>query len=475
MIRGIRKSVLWGLGLALAALAASALLTFRNIEAIARKEALIVHTHQVLDGLNLTLSIVKDAETGMRGFLLTGEERYLEPYDRASAGIEEQLSIVNALVIDSPSQAKRLQSLQAKVEARLAFLAQGIAARRGDGAAAGQEHVRQGLGKRAMDEIRVDVAEMIAVEQALLERRAADAQTIYGTAYATMFVTTAVGVLLVSGVLALALRETAEQATQAEELEQRVRQRTVELNEANDALNVSNRELEQFASVASHDLQEPLRKIEAFGDRLKTRSAEQLDERGHDYLARMLQSALRMRTLINDLLTFSRVTSKTQPMQPISLKEIAEAVAGDLEGRLQQEGGQILIGELPAIQGDPLQMRQLLQNLIGNGLKFHRPGVAPVVRVAARMLQNGANNPVCELTIADNGIGFEEIYLDRIFDVFQRLHGRSEYEGTGMGLAICRKIVERHGGEITATSKPNEGARFFVTLPAKQRDKESHA
>jgi light-regulated signal transduction histidine kinase (bacteriophytochrome) len=224
--------------------------------------------------------------------------------------------------------------------------------------------------------------------------------------------------------------------------------------------------------VASHDLQEPLRKIEAFGDRLQTRSSGGLDEQGRDYLQRMLQSASRMRTLINDLLTFSRVTTKAQPVAQISLSQTAQEVASDLEGRLQQSGGRIEIGDLPQIEADPLQMRQLLQNLMGNGLKFRRPGVAPVVKVAARVTRNGDQH-ACELTVEDNGIGFEEVYLDRIFNVFQRLHGRNEYEGTGMGLAICRKIAERHGGSITAKSQPNMGARFIVTLPMQQPKRES--
>jgi signal transduction histidine kinase len=132
---------------------------------------------------------------------------------------------------------------------------------------------------------------------------------------------------------------------------------------------------------------------------------------------------------------------------------------------LQQEGGRVEIGDLPTIDADPLQMRQLLQNLIGNGLKFRRPDVPPVVRVAAEIIRSTDRGPDCRLTVADNGIGFEEVYLDRIFNVFQRLHGRNEYEGTGMGLAIARRIVERHGGTITARSAPGEGATFIVTLP----------
>jgi signal transduction histidine kinase/CheY-like chemotaxis protein len=228
----------------------------------------------------------------------------------------------------------------------------------------------------------------------------------------------------------------------------------------------SNAELEQFAYVASHDLQEPLRKIQAFGDRLRDKHRDQLGEQGRDYVDRMLASAGRMRRLIDDLLTFSRVTTQARPFEPVDLGELVRQVVSDLEARLQQTGGRVEVGELPIVFGDPTQLRQLFQNLIGNGLKYHRPGVPPEVRVTGRVLAEGGD-PVCEVTVADNGIGFDEKYLDRIFQVFQRLHSRDEYEGTGIGLAICKKIVERHGGTITARSEPGQGATFVVTLPVK--------
>lgn len=236
----------------------------------------------------------------------------------------------------------------------------------------------------------------------------------------------------------------------------------------------SNAELEQFAFVASHDLQEPLRKIQAFGDRLKTKCAAVNLEEGRDYLERMQSAAARMQTLIYDLLTFSRVISRTEPFGPVDLQTVAREVIGDLEVRIEKTGGRVEVGDLPTIEADALQMRQLLLNLIGNALKFHAPGTAPVVRVQGRLItpaaskgEPGAEVQFCELTVADNGIGFDEKYLDRIFAVFQRLHGRQEYEGTGIGLAVCRRIVDRHGGTITARSKPGEGATFILTLPAK--------
>jgi two-component system sensor kinase FixL len=245
----------------------------------------------------------------------------------------------------------------------------------------------------------------------------------------------------------------------------------------------SNGELEQFAFVASHDLQEPLRKIQAFGDRLKVKcDGAQLQE-GRDYLDRMQNAAARMQTLINDLLTFSRVISAKQPFVPVDLQAVTGEVLADLEVRIEKTGGVVNVGKLPTIDADPTQMRQLLQNLIGNALKFQPAGAAPRVDVEAQLvtrdqIQGEANFPnpppsprlddkFCVLTVKDNGIGFDEQYLEKIFAVFQRLHGRSEYEGTGVGLAVCRRITDRHGGLITAQSKTGAGAKFIVILPAR--------
>jgi PAS domain S-box-containing protein len=256
--------------------------------------------------------------------------------------------------------------------------------------------------------------------------------------------------------------------TDRKEAEEALRASEEQLKALAQRLQRSNRELEQFASVAAHDLQEPLRKIEAFGDRLRAKCGDQLDEQGKDYLERMQGSAARMRRLINDLLAFSRVTTKAKPFEPVDLSEIAQETLADLEGSIQQTKGHVEIDELPSLEADPLQMHQLLQNLIGNALKFHKPDEPPVVKVTSRPVQEPGCSQLWEITVQDNGIGFEEQYLDRIFQVFQRLHGRQEYEGTGIGLAICHKIVERHGGSITARSQPGHGTTFIVRLPVEQ-------
>jgi PAS domain S-box-containing protein len=242
--------------------------------------------------------------------------------------------------------------------------------------------------------------------------------------------------------------------------EEKLRQFTVQLER-------SNRELQDFAYVASHDLQEPLRKIVVFGERLKEKYSEAMGAEALDYLDRMQKAAARMQTLISDLLTFSRVTTKAQPFKPVNLAEVAAAVVDDLEGRIELVKGRVEVGPLPVIDGEALQMRQLLQNLIGNALKFRRPEEPPMVKVEAEIIPapDVPGKKLCRLTVADNCIGFDEKYLDRIFNVFQRLHTRNEYEGTGMGLAIVRKIALYHGGDVTARSKPGQGSTFILTLP----------
>jgi PAS domain S-box-containing protein len=254
-----------------------------------------------------------------------------------------------------------------------------------------------------------------------------------------------------------------DQRRHAELLERLILERTIELKR-------SNLELEQFASIASHDLQEPLRKIEAFGARLQSKCSSMLSEQGTEYLDRIIKSATRMRILINNLLAYSRVTLEKQPVVEVDLNAVATEVLSDLDELIRQSGGCVQLGLLPTIQADPSQMRQLFQNLIANALKFHRPGVPPLVDVTAKKL-TARNDDMWasdlaqhEIAISDNGIGFDEDNLERIFQAFQRLHGPGEYEGTGMGLAICRQIVSRHHGQITAHSQPGKGTTFLITL-----------
>jgi PAS domain S-box-containing protein len=234
-----------------------------------------------------------------------------------------------------------------------------------------------------------------------------------------------------------------------------------ELAEYNRQLKALNQELQDFAFVASHDLNEPLRKIRAFGDMVTQRLADFKDETSKDYLNRMRTAAARMQTLLNSLLSYSRVTTKAKPMKKTDLRRSVKEALSNLEISIGEKNADVEIGDLPTIKADVVQMTQLFQNLIGNALKFHREGEAPHVKIHSKEVGDAY-----EIYVEDNGIGFDEKYLDKIFLPFQRLHGRSsEYEGVGMGLAICRKVVDRHNGAITARSEPGKGSTFIVTLP----------
>lgn len=243
---------------------------------------------------------------------------------------------------------------------------------------------------------------------------------------------------------------------------------------ANKELKKKNVDLEQFAYVASHDLQEPLRKIQSFSQLLISRFANELPGQAQDYLGRMDKAATRMRTLVTDLLTFSRVSTRSKPFIEIDLEREIHDVISDLEIRIKETGGEIRINDLPRVQADPSQIRQLFLNIIGNGLKFHRQEVSPVINITSRLFNKRDSGlsyrdiNMVELTITDNGIGFDNKYAERIFEPFQRLHGVNEYDGSGIGLAICKKIVDRHQGKLSAHSTPGEGSSFIIELPLQQ-------
>lgn len=264
------------------------------------------------------------------------------------------------------------------------------------------------------------------------------------------------GIFVVAFIIDISLRKKQEDL---------IKKSIIELKHYSDELKSSNAELENFAYISSHDLQEPLRKIQSFGDRIRSTERDKLDEKSRDYLDRILNAAQRMQVLINDLLAFSRLTSKAQQYEKVDLNQVLNEVISDLEIAIEKSGAKIEADSLPVIEAEPTQMRQLFQNLIANAIKFREENLSPVVKIRSeknRILSNDKVNYI-DLYFEDNGIGFDEKYTDRIFNIFQRLDGQ-KYEGTGIGLAVCRKIANRHGGDIIAKSKPGEGSTFIVTL-----------
>ena len=262
--------------------------------------------------------------------------------------------------------------------------------------------------------------------------------------------------------------------TAQKKTQQQLRENNLQLEEINRALELSNHDLQQFASIASHDLQEPLRKIHIFSNLLKANSSV-LSQDLQTYLQKIIDSSVRMRTLIIDILNYSKLSANDHVMDCIDLKEIVNELLEDFELIIQEKKARVAVGNLPCIDANKGQIRQVFQNIISNALKFAIADVAPVIEIKSRRVSEktfnsieDADGPYWLISIRDNGIGFDEKYVQNIFSLFERLNSKDKYEGTGIGLAIAKKIIEKHNGIITAVSKPGEGAEFQMILPVTQ-------
>lgn len=496
-----QKKILLAFVVSLVVLIANAWVSYRAITVLIENNRSVMGTYEVLNNLLSLRTALTDGETAQRGFIITGLDQYLSPYRTASQRFEQNLGQLIPLIGRNQVQKRRLDEIRQLSIDKFAEMQQTIELRQKGDQKSALDIISTDRGRSLMVRLRELIRDIEAEERNLLAQRQAEQNAGGRRALLTLGIANVLALFFVAlalyfNKLELETRHDAQLSLEAanQELGERVRQRTSELvakNEElgaqiaerrqaeakllqlNEELQRSNRELQDFAFVASHDLQEPLRKIQAFGDLLKIEFRENLGAEGRDFVDRMQNAAKRMDVLISDLLEYSRVSTRAQPFRKTDLGVIAQDVLSDLETRIKKSGGQVSIGPLPELEADPMQMRQLLQNLLANALKFHRPELPPIIRVESSLRENGtngaaSNGKIWELRIADNGIGFEEKYLDRIFTPFQRLHARADYEGTGMGLAVVRKIIERHGGTITARSKPGEGSTFILTLPAEQ-------
>jgi signal transduction histidine kinase len=480
IISKLPNSVWWmALAAAITFFVVSAILVYRSIDVITKNNININNTL-------LTINLIKDlgrelvaAESGQRGYLLTEDPDHLGPYHKTLHGVDDLLKRLEDATEHLPIQKSRFESLKVQVLNKIAELQRIVVLTDRERIRTATREVKKDQEIELMRRISELLNEMEDEEFALLEKNTEVA------AQNRLFILTAllfgngIGLLLSLGIFYIWYRNSirfAELNTALSkvnaELEEKVDVRTQALFQYSEELQRSNRELEEFAFVASHDLQEPLRKIRAFGDRLQQRYSSELGEVGSDYVMRMQAASERMSVLIDNLLSFSRVTTKQRSFASVDLSNIIHRVMDDLEYAVEESGAKLHIDPLPVIDADESQIAQVFMNLISNSLKFHLPDHRPFITVTS---ETNLASPLidderlwCRLRFADQGIGFEPQYAERVFSLFQRLHGRDEYSGTGIGLALCRKIIERHGGIISAQSEPGEGAVFTIFLPMTQ-------
>ncbi len=474
-----KANVVWALfiSIVLCIIVGNAFLAINTIQGLSRTQQSLDNTNMLSTAIEqLHLSVVQ-AESGQRGYLLTQADDYLVPYYDAIAQIESQTSHVSDLHSEIDGQAQRIAQLLLLVEAKIVELKKTVKLALNDKEQRALLILNSHEGRDLYREIRERVNDIQERELLFKVSHFSKLAQIKKEAKITFGITAVTSALLILGMFLLArlnLKNAAvyraELEMQNETLASKVTERTQELTLYSDELSRSNRELEEFAFVASHDLQEPLRKIQAFSDRLESMFKDELGEKGTDYIARMKNAAQRMSNLINDLLEFSRVTTRGKDFTDTDLNSILNDIKSDLEIAINECNAQIVTANMPVIQADPSQMHQLFLNLISNAVKFRAPNVDPVINIDFERVSEFSEDHNSEIswhviTVRDNGIGFSDEYADKIFVPFQRLHGRSQYKGTGIGLSVCRRIVERHGGSIAAISTLGEGATFIIKLP----------
>lgn len=445
-------------------------------------EARLFTTNRVINAVNRLHVAVLRIESGQRGFMLTDDEKYLADYTETLGLINEVMDEVevSSFSSDIKVQTGRIEQLLLLTKAKVNEVVEVVELVKAGKEQEAFELVKSDKGIMLYKRFETLFSEIDSSERNMQGTHLANLMSLRRDSVNTLIISSVTTLLLIITVfLLLKINSREHEKYQAdlesvnEDLETKIAERTQELSVFSEELARSNRELEDFAFVASHDLQEPLRKIRAFGNRLESGYNDVIDERGKDYLARMLNAAERMSMLISDLLAFSRVSTRGKEFGEVDLNRAINSVIDDLEIAIDEKSAEINVSDMPVIRGDKSQLEQLFLNLISNALKFQSEGVKPIVsiNVTNALPEDTSDILISEeyewikITVTDNGIGFEQSFAEKIFAPFQRLHGRSEYKGTGIGLAVCRRIVERHNGQINAISKPGEGATFSIILP----------
>jgi signal transduction histidine kinase len=429
------------------------------------------HAIEVSRRLETIIKQLKDAESAVRGFNLTGDSSLLGPgMNERISRIDEEYNALRQITAENARQQRHLDTLKQLLDIKYPLL---LKAALLDTPKAEKLKVREG--EVSMDKIEQKVEDMMHIEDAQTHEKAELLRFFSALWVPVIFISSLVAILI--GIYSY-ITLTKEFKLQLH-IEAKLKSYQRDLQQNITLLNKSNQELEQFAYVASHDLQEPLRKISTFSDRLQMKYRDQLPADATQLIDRMVVAVARMRVLINDLLIFSRAGRiAPESITPVDMNMLLQNVLSDLEVGLQEKNAVVHVAQLPVIEGNVTNFQQLFQNLLTNAIKFSNPDRQLEINITYQVLKGKELNVVkenrwdeefCRISIEDNGIGFDQTYAERIFLIFQRLHGVSEYSGTGIGLAICKKIVDSHHGYIMAYGYPLKGAAFVIILPLKQK------
>jgi signal transduction histidine kinase len=480
-----------GPSLALIILALLGWLTYRDISAAMAAYEEVDHTYTILQKLDEVFSALKDAEAGQRGYVITGEQKYLGPYYEATVDVNQGIVSLQGLTKNNPRHRRALEGIGLAMNKELAMLKETIEIRRTKGYRAATRFVETGAAEKLMDTIREKVTEVQDEETRLLKERLSTrgvaARRLIGAIFAggaLSLTLLLIAFLFLKKEIIKRIKVEEELRRHQESLEDIVAGRTRDLAVANSHLKEeiamreraehelrktmrdlahSNKELDQFASVASHDLQSPLLTVAGFIELLAKHYKGRFDEKADNYIDHIMNGTRRMSVLIHDLYVYSRIGTKGKQFSKVSMSALLNDAVDNLKDTIDKNKAVITFDVLPEVEGDKTQLIQLFQNLIGNALKFRKKDVHPSIRISVERKQSE-----WVFGVHDNGIGIESRFYERIFIIFQRLSTVEEYSGTGLGLALCKKIVERHGGRIWVESQPGEGSSFYFTVPMVQ-------
>jgi len=424
----------------------------------------VLHSHHVIRRANDILLLTTDAETGTRGYILTGDTALLDPYHRLRRTLSLRVDSLQQLLPDNPEQLAQMDSLRPMLAARRQIFDQ-VVDLRARNQPVPIPLIMQGKFKSYL--IRQRLLGMIDAEERLLIKRNqnADQMFVYTNILSVLLL------LLTFITLVVNYYQMRTELDRRERNERQLLSYELSLQAKITELERSNQDLLRFAYVASHDLQEPLRKIQTFATMLTGSLAGEVSDSARSYLVRIERAAHRSSTLVQDLLTYSRMSNRAEAFQPVNLQQVVEEVREELELSIAESQASILTSNLPSLEAMPGQMLHLFRNLVSNSLKYRRPNIAPEIRIEAEVLANTeSREAVYRIEIIDNGLGFEDKHAEQIFEPFKRLHANTDCQGTGIGLAICKRVVLRHGGTISASSTPGQGTCIRILLPQRQQE-----